>query len=94
MAATTRPQGPHPTPMPTPLPTRERERRIEEAMAEYLLAAESGRAPDRDAFLARHPDLVGDLASFLADLSHPRRLAPPRARPPGTRSRLAPRAPS
>ena len=31
--------------------------RLEEAMAEYLMAADAGRAPDPAAFLARYPDL-------------------------------------
>ncbi|MHB1560148.1 MAG: serine/threonine-protein kinase, partial [Isosphaeraceae bacterium] len=75
MAATAKPQGSQPTPSPTPTPSLMREHRLEEAMAEYLLAAEFGRAPDRGVFLARHPDLAGELASFLDDDEHLRRLA-------------------
>ena len=53
----------------------ERERRLDEAIAEYLMAAEAGRAPDRREFLARYPDLAGDLASFFDDEACIKRLA-------------------
>ncbi len=59
---------------PEPSPP-DRERRLDEAIAEYLLAAEAGRAPDRREFLARYPDLAGDLASFFDDEDCVRRLA-------------------
>jgi serine/threonine protein kinase len=52
-----------------------REQRLDEAVAEYLLAAEAGRPPDRREFLARHPDLAGDLASFFDDEDCVRRMA-------------------
>ncbi len=45
----------------------DRERRLEEAIAEYLVAAEAGRAPDRGQFLTRYPDLADDLAEFIND---------------------------
>src|SRR5262245_49394276 len=48
-------------------PNPERRRRLEVAMAEYLLAADAGRAPDPRAWLAQHPDLQPELAEFLAD---------------------------
>ncbi|HKI18556.1 MAG TPA: hypothetical protein VKA15_11780, partial [Isosphaeraceae bacterium] len=50
-------------------PDDDRQRRIEEAMAEYLIAADAGRPPESEAFLARYPDLRDELAGFLADLS-------------------------
>ena len=52
-----------------------RDQRLDEALAEYLLAAEAGRTPDRREFLARHPDLAGDLASFFNDEDCVRRMA-------------------
>src|SRR6516225_3987394 len=47
----------------------DRQRRLEEAMAEYLMAADAGRPPEFESFLARYPDLRAELAVFLADLS-------------------------
>jgi tetratricopeptide (TPR) repeat protein len=44
-----------------------RQRRLEEAMAEYLLAADAGNPPDRSAFLANYPQLHEELSEFLAD---------------------------
>jgi WD40 repeat protein len=52
---------------PSPESPSTREQRVNEALAAYLEAAEAGRAPDRDAFLAGHPDLVDDLRAFLDD---------------------------
>src|SRR5262249_1134526 len=45
----------------------ERERRLDEAIAEYLAAAGTGRPPDRGLFLARYPDLADELAEFFDD---------------------------
>ena len=50
-------------------PDDEQQRRLEEAMAEYLIAADAGRPPEAEAFLARYPDLRAELVAFLADLS-------------------------
>ena len=47
--------------------TSERERQIEEAIAWYYQQAEAGGPFDRNVFLARYPQLQGDLESFLAD---------------------------
>jgi WD40 repeat protein/tetratricopeptide (TPR) repeat protein len=57
-------KGAHSRPDPSRL---DRERRLDEAIAEYLVAAEAGRAPDRGQFLARYPDLADDLAEFIDD---------------------------
>jgi serine/threonine-protein kinase len=51
------------------IPDDDRQRRLEEAMAEYLIAADAGQRPEAEAFLARHPDLCAELAVFLADLA-------------------------
>ena len=48
-------------------PNADRQHRLEEAMAEYLLAADAGRAPQAEDFLARYPDLRAELAAFIAD---------------------------
>jgi WD40 repeat protein/serine/threonine protein kinase len=53
------------------------EQRVNEAVAEYLEALRSGTAPDRDAFLARHPGIEGELVSFLNDQESFARLAAP-----------------
>jgi WD40 repeat protein/tRNA A-37 threonylcarbamoyl transferase component Bud32 len=50
----------------TDAPDPPRERRLQEALAEYLEAVEAGRAPDRRRWLERHADLAADLESFLA----------------------------
>jgi WD40 repeat protein/serine/threonine protein kinase len=51
------------------IPDDDRQRRLEEAMAEYLIAADAGRPPESESFLARYPDLRAELVEFLADLS-------------------------
>jgi hypothetical protein len=43
-----------------------RSRRIERALAEYLLAADAGQAPDPAAWLDRYPDLQPELGQLLA----------------------------
>jgi WD40 repeat protein/tetratricopeptide (TPR) repeat protein len=48
-------------------PAMTREQQVNEAIAEYLLAAESGNAPDRAEFVARHAHLADELSAFFAD---------------------------
>ena len=73
------------------IPDDDRQRRLEEAMAEYLIAADAGRPPEAEAFLARYPDLRAELVEFLADLSALAGLVEPllpawlRCRSPGLR---------
>jgi serine/threonine-protein kinase len=44
-----------------------REARLNEVIAAYLEAVEAGQAPDRDEWLARHPDLADDLRAFFVN---------------------------
>lgn len=53
------------------------QRRLEEAMADYLMAADAGRAPEPGAFLARYPDLEAELGEFLSDQAGLARLVEP-----------------
>jgi len=64
-------------PEPGPDPESAREDRVNEAIAEYLRCEESGRAPDRGAFLGRYPDLGAELASFCDDLDRFRQAVSP-----------------
>jgi serine/threonine-protein kinase len=64
-----------------------RERRLNAAIAEYLHAAQAGRAPDRRAFLERHWDLTDLLMSFFANEDSFKRRAGLSRRPVATRSR-------
>jgi eukaryotic-like serine/threonine-protein kinase len=45
----------------------DREARVNAAIAAYLSALDSGRPPDREAFLRQHADLAEELGAFLAD---------------------------
>jgi hypothetical protein len=73
-----------------------RETRLNEAIAAYLEAVESGRAPDREAWLAQHPDLADDLRRFfanhdqMAQLGVPLRAAAPVASPTSAAATPAP----
>jgi hypothetical protein len=44
-----------------------RSQRLNQVIADYLKAAEPGKAPDRDALLEQHPDLADDLRSYFAE---------------------------
>jgi hypothetical protein len=71
-----------------------REQRVNEAIAAYLDAAERRQAPDREAFLAEHPDLADDLRAFLDDRERFARaagqLGPPSPAPAAGAPTLAP----
>src|SRR5215470_2983204 len=41
--------------------------RLNAVIAAYLEAAEAGQPPDRDAWIAQHPDLADDLRAFFAN---------------------------
>src|SRR5260221_6317310 len=51
--------------------------RLDEILAQYFRAAESGESPSREAWLAAHPDLAPDLREFFADHDRIDRLAQP-----------------
>jgi serine/threonine-protein kinase len=58
-------------------PSSEREQQLGEVLAEYLRAAEAGRSPDREQWLAQHPDLADELRSFLDNRARLQALASP-----------------
>jgi hypothetical protein len=47
----------------------DRDRRLDEAIAQYLELQAAGQTPEREAWLARFPDLTDELREFLADAS-------------------------
>src|SRR4051812_24585882 len=55
----------------------DRDQRLDEVITDYLKAVEAGQRPDSGEWLARHPDLAGDLAAFLADQGSIDRVAAP-----------------
>src|SRR5262249_23299861 len=55
----------------------ERERRVGQVLAEYFAAVDSGQAPDRQALLARHPELAAELAGYFEQQDRFRRLVEP-----------------
>jgi serine/threonine protein kinase len=55
----------------------ERDDRLAEILLEYVEAVQAGRAPDRDALLALHPDFADDLREFFAGRDQVERLAAP-----------------
>src|SRR6516225_6246187 len=54
-----------------------REARLDELIAAYLEAVEAGRTPDRDEWLARHPDLAEDLRAFFVNHDRMARVGAP-----------------
>jgi hypothetical protein len=60
-----------------PAPDPDRLACIEQALAEYLLAADAGAARDPALWLARYPDLQPELGELLAAEAGLRRLAGP-----------------
>jgi eukaryotic-like serine/threonine-protein kinase len=60
---------------PTAAPAPADDPRVVAALEEYLDAAESGRRPDRRAFLVRHADIAGELARCLDGLDFVRAAA-------------------
>jgi hypothetical protein len=52
-----------------------RERRVNEILAEYLLAMDAGEAPDREAWIAAHPEFADELEEFLAGTERFERLS-------------------
>ena len=81
------------------VPDRERERQLFEILADYFEAVESGRAPDRQQWLARYPDLAEEINDFLDDqdrllkLTEPLRPIAEAAASEDSASRLGPDAP-
>src|SRR5438552_2930570 len=67
---------PEPSPA-TDVPAASRQERLDEVIADYLRSLQTGQPPDRQEWLARHPDLAPDLAEFLADRACIERLAEP-----------------
>jgi hypothetical protein len=53
----------------------QREQRLDEILAAYLKAVDSGVAPDRAELLARHPELADGLADFFAEQDELERMA-------------------
>ena len=57
--------------------TSDREQRLNEVMAAYVLDAELSRAPNRNELLAQHPDIAAEMESFFRDYDRVDRLAQP-----------------
>jgi serine/threonine-protein kinase len=57
--------------------TVEKEQLLDEVLFAYLREAEAGRTPERHEWLARYPELAGELTAFLADQERLERLAAP-----------------
>jgi WD40 repeat protein/serine/threonine protein kinase len=51
--------------------------RVNEVIAEYLLAIEAGRAPDLEKFVNSHPEIAAELRAFFADRAQFQRFVEP-----------------
>jgi eukaryotic-like serine/threonine-protein kinase len=58
-------------------PSTERQQRLNEVLAAYLEAVESGKQPDPQEWLARYPDLASELTEFFANQERMANLAAP-----------------
>jgi len=52
------------------------EEKVDSAIAEYLAACDAGAMPEREAFLAKFPDLADSLAGFIDDHQKMRKILP------------------
>jgi WD40 repeat protein/tRNA A-37 threonylcarbamoyl transferase component Bud32 len=53
------------------------EKRLHKVIADYLAALQAGQSPDRQAFLARYPELAAELTAFFAEQDQVHQTAPP-----------------
>src|SRR5437588_3146417 len=63
--------------MTIPISHPDREEQLNEILLSFLDALESGQGPDRNQFLAAHPEFAADLAEFLACRDQLERLTAP-----------------
>jgi formylglycine-generating enzyme required for sulfatase activity/tRNA A-37 threonylcarbamoyl transferase component Bud32/mono/diheme cytochrome c family protein len=63
-------------PRESPMPP-DREQALQDAILSYLKAVDAGELPEPREFIARHPDLSGDLNAFFADQAQLSRLVGP-----------------
>ncbi len=66
-----------------------RDRRLDEILADYLQAVDRGEPPDPQPWVARHPDLAPDLRQLFAEHDRMQHLAGP-LRPVARAARLGP----